>query len=115
MTRIVRPESEVSMLKPEYIVPLMPVLCSEKATESTGNTYKAGSGCSTGTRWQRIRGVFSPHQACVPSPAAVLKRVEQICNFDIEEAVDWENPADETKHFMAHIGKAAVLSKQAKL
>ncbi|KAE9961122.1 hypothetical protein EG327_006713, partial [Venturia inaequalis] len=48
MTRIVRPESEVSMLKPEYVAPLMPVLCSEKATESTGNTYKAGSRCSTG-------------------------------------------------------------------
>jgi multifunctional beta-oxidation protein len=115
MTRTVRPESEVQMLKPEYVAPLVAILCSDKAPEPTGNLYEAGSGWFAATRWQRTRGVDFSHKSGVPSPEAVLKHFGQICDFDNGQADYPESPADGSKHFMAIIGQAGQLSNKAKL
>jgi multifunctional beta-oxidation protein len=115
MTRTVRPESEVQMLKPEYVTPLVAILCSDKAPEPTGNLYEAGSGWFAATRWQRARGVGFFHEDGVPSPEAVLKQFGQICDFDDGQADYPESPADGSKYFRAHSGRAADSKKKARL
>lgn len=56
MTRTIWPEREVQTLKPDYVAPLVAVLCSEKPP-ATGQTFEAGAGWFACTRWQRARGV----------------------------------------------------------
>ena len=72
MTRTVRPEEEVQMLKPEYVAPLVAALCCDKPP-STGRLYEAGSGYFAATRWQRARGVDFEHAEGVPSVEQVFK------------------------------------------
>lgn len=56
MTRTIWPEREVQSLKPEYVAPLVAVLCSEKPP-ATCQTFEAGAGWFASTRWQRTKGV----------------------------------------------------------
>lgn len=56
MTRTIWPEREVQTLKPDYVAPLVAVLCSGKPP-ATGQTFEAGAGWFACTRWQRARGV----------------------------------------------------------
>jgi hypothetical protein len=72
MTRTVRPENEVQMLKPDYVSPLVGALCSEKPP-ANGQLYECGSGYFAATRWQRARGVDFPHVEGVPAAEAVFK------------------------------------------
>lgn len=72
MTRTVRPEEEVQMLKPDYVSPLVAALCSDNPP-AAGQLYEAGSGYFAATRWQRARGVDFPHAEGVPSAEAVSK------------------------------------------
>lgn len=72
MTRTVRPEEEVQMLKPEYVAPLVAALCSEKPP-ANGQLYEAGSGYFAATRWQRARGVDFEHAKGVPAVEEVYK------------------------------------------
>lgn len=72
MTRTVRPENEVQMLKPEYVAPLVAALCSEKPPAS-GQLYEAGSGWFAATRWQRARGVDFELEKGIPPAEEVAK------------------------------------------
>ena len=73
MTRTVRSEGEVQAMKPEYVAPLVVLLCSDKVPGSSGSLYEAGTGWFAHTRWQRTRGVDFPLDRDVPGPEAVLK------------------------------------------
>lgn len=72
MTRTIRPEEEVQMLKPEYVAPLVSALCSENPP-ATGQLYEAGSGYFAATRWQRARGIDFDHAQGVPSVEQLAK------------------------------------------
>ena len=73
MTRTVRPEAEVQMMKPEYVAPLVALLCSDVNPSPPGKLYEAGCGHFANTRWQRARGVDFDFDAGIPSVEAVHK------------------------------------------
>jgi multifunctional beta-oxidation protein len=72
MTRTVRAEEEIQMMKPDFVAPLVAALCSENPP-ATGQLYEAGCGYFAATRWQRARGVDFDHDKDVPSVEQVSK------------------------------------------
>jgi multifunctional beta-oxidation protein len=73
MTRTVRPENEIQAMKPDYVAPLIALLCSDKCPTPNGGLYEAGLGWFGTTRWQRARGVDFPIDDGIPSLEAVSK------------------------------------------
>ena len=73
MTRTVRPENEIQAMKPDYVAPLIALLCSDKCPTPNGGLYEAGLGWFGTTRWQRARGVDFPIDDGIPSLEAVFK------------------------------------------
>ncbi len=120
MTRTVRPEEEVQMLKPEYVAPLIAALCSE-GPPANGQLYEAGSGYFAATRWQRTRGVDFEHAKGVPSVEEVFKvssnticergeltvvqAFPEICNFDNGQADNPDTPQDGSRYTMGNVLK----------
>ncbi|KAF2278815.1 multifunctional beta-oxidation protein-like protein [Westerdykella ornata] len=81
MTRTIMPEEMVQALKPDYVAPLVVLLCSDKAPEPTNGLYEVGQGWFAQTRWQRTGGVGFPVDVDL-TPEAVLAQWEKIINFD---------------------------------
>jgi multifunctional beta-oxidation protein len=81
MTRTIMPEEMVQALKPDYVAPLVVLLCSDKAPEPTGGLYETGQGWVAATRWQRSGGNGFPIDVKL-TPEAVLEKWERINNFD---------------------------------
>ena len=122
MTRTVRPEEEVQMLKPEYVAPLVAALCSEKPP-ANGQLYEAGSGYFAATRWQRARGVDFEHAKGVPTVEEVYKvrdcgdlkwghaqltlsqAFPEIINFDNGQADNPDTPQEGSKYTMGNVLK----------
>lgn len=73
MTRTVRSEAEVQAMKPDYVAPLVALLCSDHSPTPAGKLYEAGCGHFAATRWQRTRGVDFDFDAEIPSVEAVFK------------------------------------------
>ncbi|KAK3114188.1 bifunctional hydroxyacyl-CoA dehydrogenase/enoyl-CoA hydratase fox2 [Teratosphaeriaceae sp. CCFEE 6253] len=71
MTRTVRPEEEVQAMRPEFVAPLVALLCSDRCPDPTGGLYEAGTGWFAATRFQRARGADFAHHAGVPEVEAV--------------------------------------------
>jgi multifunctional beta-oxidation protein len=81
LTRTIMPEEMVQALKPDYVAPLVVLLCSDKAPEPTGGLYECGMGWFAQTRWQRTGGHGFPVDVKL-TPEAVLEKWEKINNFD---------------------------------
>lgn len=112
MTRTIRPESEVQALRPDYVAPLVALLCSEKCPQPNhGCLYEAGAGWFAATRWQRARGVDFPHEEGVPSVEAVAEKFAQICDFDNGLADHPDSPADGSKYSMANVMRNPKIQK----
>jgi NAD(P)-dependent dehydrogenase (short-subunit alcohol dehydrogenase family) len=73
MTRTVRPAGEVDAMRPEYVAPMIALLCSDVCPTPTNGLYECGIGWFGQTRWQRARGVDFPIDDGVPSAEAVAK------------------------------------------
>jgi multifunctional beta-oxidation protein len=73
MTRTVRPENEIQAMKPEYVAPLIALLCSDKCPTPNGGLYEAGLGWFGTTRWQRARGIETPIDEGVPAVEVIAK------------------------------------------
>ena len=73
MTRTVRPADEVDAMRPEYVAPMIALLCSDVCPTPTNGLYECGIGWFGQTRWQRARGVDFPIDDGVPSAEAVAK------------------------------------------
>lgn len=80
MTRTVRPENEVQMMKPEYVAPLVAALCCENPP-ITGQLFEAGTGWFAATRWQRTRGVDFDFDKGVPTLEQVAKVRRVLCEY----------------------------------
>lgn len=83
MTRTIWPEEDVKALKPEYVAPLVAVLCSEKPP-TTGTLFEAGAGWFASTRWQRARGKDFDFHGSIPTVEQVaevrgLAQIESCC------------------------------------
>ncbi|KPI40313.1 Peroxisomal hydratase-dehydrogenase-epimerase [Cyphellophora attinorum] len=115
MTRTVRSEEEVQLMKPEYVAPLVAALCCERPPGS-GGLYEVGTGWFAMTRWQRARGVDFEHAKGVVSVEEVMAALPEICNFDNGKADNPDDPQEGSKYTMGNVLKnpkiAGALSQQ---
>ena len=102
MTRTVMPEEMVQAFKPDYVAPMVVLLCSDKCPDPTGGLYEVGSGWQAQTRWQRTGGVGFPVDVTL-TPEAVLSKWETIINFDDGRADHPESGQDGLKSIMANM------------
>ncbi|QDS69809.1 bifunctional hydroxyacyl-CoA dehydrogenase/enoyl-CoA hydratase fox2 [Venturia effusa] len=101
MTRTIMPEEMVQAFKPDYVAPMVVLLCSDKCPDPTGGLYEVGSGWQARTRWQRTKGFGFPVDVKL-TPEAVLKKWDNITTF----GADSDNPesaADGLSSIMANM------------
>ena len=94
MTRTVMPEELVRALKPDYVAPLVALLCSDRAPDPTGGLYECGMGWFARTRWQRSGG----HRFAVEGglmPETVLQQWSKINDFN-DGRVDYPTSLQDT-------------------
>lgn len=96
LTRTIMPEEMVQALKPDYVAPLVVLLCSDKAPEPTNGLYEVGMGWFAQTRWQRTGGHGFPIDVTL-TPEAVLEKWNEITNFDDGRA---DHPHDNSSGLM---------------
>jgi multifunctional beta-oxidation protein len=105
MTRTIMPEEMVQAFKPDYVAPMVVLLCSDKCPEPTGGLFEVGSGWQGRTRWQRTGGHAFPIDVKL-TPEAVLKEWDSIVTFD-SRADNPESAQDGLKSIMANLSNKA--------
>ncbi|KAH7120815.1 peroxisomal multifunctional enzyme type 2 [Dendryphion nanum] len=113
MTRTIMPEEMVQALKPDYVAPLVVLLCSDKAPEPTNGLYETGMGWFAATRWQRTGGHGFPIDVTL-TPEAVLEQWAKINNFDDGRADHPFDNASGLKSIMANMENKSSGSKDSK-
>lgn len=107
MTRTIMPEEMVQAFKPDYVAPLVGLLCSDIVPEpSTKGLYECGSGWFARTRWQRAGGHGFPVDVQL-TPEEVVKHWNQITNFDDGRADHPEDGQAGAEKIMANMGNRA--------
>jgi multifunctional beta-oxidation protein len=101
MTRTVMPEELVQAFKPDYVAPLVALLCSDSCPDPTGKLYEVGSGWQGMTRWQRSGGHGFPIDIAL-TPEAMLPVWDKIRNFDDGRADHPEDSQEGIKSIMAN-------------
>lgn len=110
MTRSILPEELVQAFKPDYVAPLVLLLCSDKVPNPpTGQMYEVGSGWQTRTRWQRSGGHGFPIDVKL-TPEALLEKWSKIVDFDDGRA-DYPDSTTATKAIMANLQNQGKQSK----
>lgn len=103
MTRTVMPEEMVQAFKPDYVVPVVTLLCSDLVPQpATGRLFESGSGWTAETRWQRSGGHGFPVSKTL-TPEAVLENWQRIVNFDDGRADHPFDPSAGTEKIMANL------------
>ncbi|KAF2171634.1 hypothetical protein M409DRAFT_17870 [Zasmidium cellare ATCC 36951] len=91
MTRTVMPEEMVQAFKPDYVVPIVLIMVSDKMpNQPTGRVFESGSGWAGETRWQRTGGAQFPIDEKL-QPETVVAAWDKIVNFDDGRS---DNPSD---------------------
>lgn len=105
MTRTIMPEEMVQAFKPEYVAPLVALLCSDAVPEpGTKGLFEVGSGWFSRTHWQRAGGHGFPFDVPL-TPEEVAKNWKDIVNFD-PSVVDYpEDSMAGSEKIMANIKK----------
>lgn len=101
MTRTIMPEEMVQAFKPDYVAPIVVLLCSDKCPDPTGGLYEVGSGWQARTRWQRTKGFGFPVDVTL-TPEAVLKKWDNIITFGADSDHP-ESAADGLSSIMANM------------
>jgi multifunctional beta-oxidation protein len=97
------PEEMVQAFKPDYVAPLVVLLCSDMAPEpSTKGLFECGSGWFGRTRWQRSGGHGFPVDVKL-TPEEVLRNWKQITNFEDGRADHPEDGQAGTEKIMANM------------
>ncbi|KAN0069988.1 hypothetical protein V8E54_011569 [Elaphomyces granulatus] len=103
MTRTVFPEEALQAFKPDYVAPLVALLCSDAVPEpGTNGLYECGSGWFARTRWQRSGGHGFPVDEPL-TPEAVRAKLQDITNFDDGRADHPENPQQGSANVMDNL------------
>lgn len=100
MTATIMPEEMVQAFKPDYIAPLVLLLCSDKCPEPTNGLYEVGSGWCGRTRWQRAYGKGFPVDKTL-TPEEVAKNWNAIVDFS--KADNPQTMQDSLKKVMANV------------
>lgn len=95
------PEEMVQAFKPDYVAPMVVLLCSDKCPDPTGGLYEVGSGWQARTRWQRTKGFGFPVDVTL-TPEAVLKKWDNIITFGADSDHP-ESAADGLSSIMANM------------
>lgn len=91
MTRSIMPEEMVQAFKPDYVVPVVLIMASDKMpSEPTGRLFESGSGWAGETRWERTGGAQFPVDQEL-TPEQVVASWDKIVNFEDGRA---DNPHD---------------------
>lgn len=93
MTETVMPPEVLAALKPDFIVPVVALLCHESSSEN-GGLYEVGGGFVSKLRWERSKGmVFKADATFTPGAvAAGMKRISDFNGADHPDSimtVDW--------------------------
>jgi multifunctional beta-oxidation protein len=103
MTRTIFTEEMVQAFKPDYVAPLVALLCSDAMPEPvTNGLYECGGGWFARTRWQRSGGYGFPLDVPL-TPEAVREKLPVITNFDDGRADHPEDPQQASAKLMAHL------------
>jgi multifunctional beta-oxidation protein len=103
MTRTIMPEEMVQAFKPDYIAPLVVLLCSDKVPPPpTGGLFEVGSGWVGRTRWQRSGGHGFPVDRPL-TPEDIVKQWTKICDFDDGRADHPEDSQEGLKSILANM------------
>jgi multifunctional beta-oxidation protein len=102
LTATIMPEEMVQALKPDYVAPMVVLLCSDKAPEPTGGLYECGQGWFAQTRWQRTGGHGFPIDVKL-TPEAVYEQWGRITDFDDGRADHPFDNASGLKSIMANM------------
>ena len=98
------PEEMVQAFKPDYVAPMVVLLCSDMVPGSgTKGLYECGSGWFANTRWQRTGGHGFPVDVKL-TPEAVLANWKEITNFDDGRADHPEDGQSGAEKIMANMG-----------
>lgn len=82
LTRTIMPEEVVQAFKPDYVAPLVLLLCSDQMPDPpTGLLFEVGCGWQTRTRWQRSGGHGFPVDIKL-TPEQVAEKFSSIVNFN---------------------------------
>jgi multifunctional beta-oxidation protein len=112
MTRTIMPEELVQAFKPDYVAPLVVLLCSDKCPDPTGKLYEVGSGWQARTRWQRSGGHGFPVDVKL-TPEAVLGQWDRITNFDDGRASHPEDTQESLRSIMENFSNRSSGKKSA--
>lgn len=97
------PEEVVQALKPDYVAPLVLLLCSDKMPDPpTGLLFEVGQGWAARTRWQRSGGHGFPVDVKL-TPEAVVEKLPKIIDFNDGRADHPEGGQDGLKSIMANM------------
>ncbi|KAI5452980.1 hypothetical protein NCC49_006513 [Naganishia albida] len=80
MTATIMPPEMLKHLTPDFVAPVVGVLCAPKGPDVTGRLFELGAGFVSEIRWQRAKGAyFKPDETFTPS--AVKAKWNQIGDF----------------------------------
>lgn len=114
MTRSIMPEEMVQAFKPDYVVPLVTLLCSDKVPEpATGRLFEVGSGWVGETRWQRTGGVLFPIDKPL-TPEDVKAQWSKLIDFDDGRADHPSSAADANAKIMKNLQQSGGAKKEKK-
>lgn len=103
MTATILPEELVQAFKPDYIAPIVLLLCSDEVPEpATGRLFEVGSGWVGETRWQRSEGIGFPVDKKL-TPEVVKANWEKIVDFDNGETDNPDDPSAGTAKIMSNM------------
>jgi multifunctional beta-oxidation protein len=107
------PEELVQAFKPDYVAPLVALLCSDKLPHpSTGGLFEVGSGWVARTRWQRSGGYDFPLDRKL-TPEAVTAAWDKILDFDDGRADHPEDAQDGLKRILRNMQSRTAASKKS--
>ena len=105
MTASILPEELVQAFKPDYVAPIVVLLCSDSVPEpATGRLFESGSGWAAETRWQRTGGYLFPADVEL-TPETVRSKWSTIVDFDDGRADHPTSAADANAKIMANANK----------
>eukprot|EP00117_Sycon_ciliatum_P009903 scpid46323/ scgid4896/ Peroxisomal multifunctional enzyme type 2; 17-beta-hydroxysteroid dehydrogenase 4; D-bifunctional protein; Multifunctional protein 2; (3R)-hydroxyacyl-CoA dehydrogenase; Enoyl-CoA hydratase 2; 3-alpha,7-alpha,12-alpha-trihydroxy-5-beta-cholest-24-enoyl-CoA hydratase len=81
LTKTIWPQHLVDLIKPEYVAPLVALLCSEES-DVTGGLFEVGAGWVAQVRWERSKGAVAWSKTVPCSPESVRDNWEKITSFE---------------------------------